>query len=164
MKTQQTKTILIVDYDKSTSRTFKQILQKQGYIIDIAKDGTEAIQKIKNNNFDAAIISYILPDMDGIDLLLFTAKTMHNATKIITTGFPTLRDGIKVLEAGADAYFSKPIEPKELIRVIEEMLKLQEKENKSSDLTKSYRQTSTSSNEKERKDLLNGLNGLNGAC
>ncbi len=156
MKTQKTKTIIVVDYDNATCRTFQQILQKQRYTVDIAKDGEEAIKKIKNNSYDAALISYILPDMDGIDLLLFTAKTMPNAAKIITTGFPTLRDGIKVLEAGADAYFSKPIQPETLIRVIEEKLKLEkkeqeeEKENKASNLTKSIYGTGKNS-------LLNAL-------
>jgi len=105
-------------------------------------------------NYDCALISFVLPDMDGIDLLLFTAKTMPNAAKVVTTGFPSLRNGIKVIEAGADAYFSKPIEPEELIRVVEEKLKLSEKDGKPSTTTKSSSGTSYSGT--GRKNLLNG--------
>lgn len=166
MKKHETRTILIVDYDKSTCRTFKQIIQRQGYGVDMAKDGEEAIEKIRNNTYDATLINFVLPDMDGIDLLLFTNKTMPNAAKIITTGFPSLRNGIKAIESGADAYFSKPVQPKELIRVIDEKLKLQEKEkdkqkekdNKSSNLSKSYHDGSTSFDGNGKKGLLNGLN------
>lgn len=79
---------------------------------------------MKENAYDAALISFILPDMDGLDLLFFTAKTMPKAARIVTTGFPNLRNGIRVIEAGADAYFSKPIDPEELVRVVEEKLEL----------------------------------------
>ena len=119
----------------------------------MAKDGEEAKKKMKNNTYDATLISFVLPDMDGIDLLLFTTKTMPNAAKIITTGFPSLKDGIRVIEAGADAYFSKPVEPEELVRVIEEKLEMQE------NTTKSSGGSPTAYDGNGRKDLLNGLNG-----
>lgn len=154
---QETKTILIVDYDKSTCRVFREILRKQGFAVDVAKDGEEAKKKMKNNSYDATLISFILPDMDGIDLLLFTTKTMPNAAKIMTTGFPSLKDGIRVIEAGADAYFSKPVEPEELVRVIAE--KLETQENKPSNTTKSSGGSSVAYDGNGRKDLLNGLNG-----
>ena len=85
---------------------------------------------MKNKPYDASLISFVLPDMNGIDLLIFTTKSMPNAAKIITTGFPTLRDGTKFIEAGADAYFSKPVNPEELVLVIEEKLALPRKVNK----------------------------------
>jgi len=115
-----------------TSRVFKKIFRKRGFAVDTAKDGEEAKEKMKNKPYDASLISFVLPDMNGIDLLIFTTKSMPNAAKIITTGFPTLRDGIKFIEAGADAYFSKPVNPEELVLVIEEKLALPRKVNKTS--------------------------------
>ncbi len=150
----ETKAILIVDYDLSTSRVFRQIFQKQGFKVDVAKDGEEAKKKMESINYDAALISFSLPDMDGMDLLLFTAKTMPNAAKIMTTGFPSLENGIRVIEAGADAYFSKPIEPEELIRVVEEKLQPRTKDGKPSSTTRSSGGTSCSGT--GRKNLLNG--------
>src|SRR5512143_4069985 len=85
-----TRRILIVDYDASTCRVFKQIFQKSGFTVDLAMDGEEAKTKMKNNAYDAALISFILPDMDGIDLVFFTHKTLPNAAKIVTTGYPSL--------------------------------------------------------------------------
>ena len=121
----------------STSRVFKQILRRRGFTVDTAKDGEEAKEKTKNKNFDAVLISFALPDMDGIDLLLFTIKSMPNAAKIIATGFPSLRSGMKSIEAGADAYFSKPVNPEELILVIENKLEQVKRESTQSESTKS---------------------------
>jgi DNA-binding response OmpR family regulator len=138
----------------STSRVFRRIFQKQGFKVDVAKDGEDAKRKMESSNYDTALISFILPDMDGIDLLLFTAKTMPNAVKIVTAGIPSLRNGLRVIEAGADAYFSKPIEPEELIRVVEEKLELKAKGGKPSSTTKSFGGSSCSGT--GRKNLLNG--------
>ena len=121
------KSIIIVDYDKSNLRVFKRMFLLRGFLVDTARDGEEAKRKILGKVYDAALISFVLPDMGGIDLLLFTSKSLPDAAKIITTGFPSLEDGVKVLEAGADAYFSKPVKPEELIRVVEEKLKLAQK-------------------------------------
>ena len=149
----KTKTILIVDYDPLTSRVFKLIFRKRGFIVDTAKDGEEAKEKMKNKTYQAALISFVLPDMNGIDLLIFTTRSMPNAAKIVTTGFPNLRDGIKFIEAGADAYFSKPVKPEELVFVVEEKLASPRKVSK----TPSTRMSSgvASNSNKERKDLLN---------
>ena len=136
-----------------TSRVFKQIFQKRGFTVDTAKDGEEAKKKMKNKPYDAALISFVLSDMNGIYLLLFTAKSMPKAAKIITTGFPNLKDGVKFIEAGADAYFSKPVNPKELVLVVEEKLALPRKVSKTSDTRMSSGVASNSN--KERKDLLN---------
>jgi two-component system nitrogen regulation response regulator GlnG len=133
-------------------------LQKQGFDVDVAKDGEEAKRKTENSTYDAALISFILPDMYGIDLLLFTAKTMPNAAKIVTTGFPNLRNGIKAFEAGADAYFCKPVKPEELIRVVNEKMLMQEKESKKPNANDSSSGTSSSyGSGSGRKNLLNGV-------
>ena len=115
--------ILVVDFDNSTRRTFKRILSKQGFSVDEAKEGEEAIKKLKINHYDAVLLSFQLPDMQGIDLLFFLEKSIPNAQRIIVTGFPSLSNTIQALEAGADAYFVKPVNPSNLVLVIEEKLR-----------------------------------------
>ena len=135
-------------------RVFKRIFQIRGFTVDTAKDGEEAKKKMKTKAYDAALISFVLPDIDGIDLLLFTTKSLPDAAKIITTGFPNLKTGIKVFEAGADAYFSKPVKPEELVLVVEDKLRMTKKGSPSGNTAKSSRETFNSGNGK--KDLLNG--------
>ena len=63
------KRIIVIDDDKSILRTFTRILQKNGYEIDVAETGKEALEKSKKKPYDLALIDIRLPDMDGTDLL-----------------------------------------------------------------------------------------------
>jgi len=120
------KTILVVDDDKSILRTFTRILQKNGYAIDAAETGREAIEKAEAKHYDLALVDVRLPDMDGTDLLAKMKNTLHDTIKIMITGFPSLESGIKALDEGADAYLVKPVKPEELLMLIEEKLKNKE--------------------------------------
>ncbi|MBT0159720.1 response regulator [Candidatus Bathyarchaeota archaeon A05DMB-2] len=120
------KTILVVDDDKSILRTFTRILQKNGYDIDSAETGKEAIEKAEARHYDLALVDVRLPDMDGTDLLAKMRNTSQDTIKIMITGFPSLENGIKALDEGADAYLVKPVKPEELLMLIEEKLKSKE--------------------------------------
>ncbi len=117
------KRVIVVDDDKSILRTFTRILQKNGYEIDVAETGKEAIEKSAKKNYNLALIDIRLPDMDGTDLLTKMQKTMQGAIKIMITGFPSLETGVKALDEGADAYLVKPVKPEELLALIEEKFK-----------------------------------------
>jgi len=114
----------VVDDDKSILRTFTRILQKNGYEIEVAETGKEAIEKSKKKRYNLALIDIRLPDMDGTDLLVKLQKTMQDAVKIMITGFPSLETGVKALDEGADAYLVKPVKPEELLALIDEKLKV----------------------------------------
>jgi DNA-binding response OmpR family regulator len=122
-KVATTKTILVVDDDKSILRTFTRILQKNGYEIDAAETGKEAIEKADSRHYDLALVDIRLPDMDGTDLLAQIKKQLQNTIKIMITGFPSIESGVKALDEGADAYLVKPVKPEELLMLIEEKLK-----------------------------------------
>ena len=121
-----TKTILIVDDDKSILRTFTRILQKNGYEIDAVETGKEAIEKADTQEYDLALVDIRLPDMDGTELLAKMKKPLQKTIKIMITGFPSLETGVKALDEGADAYLVKPVKPEELLMLIEEKLKNKE--------------------------------------
>lgn len=122
----KTKTILVVDDDKSILRTFTRILQKNGYRIDVAETGKEAIEKADAEKYDLALVDIRLPDMNGTELLAKIKKTLQKTIKIMITGFPSLETGVKALDEGADAYLVKPVKPEELLMLIEEKLKNKE--------------------------------------
>jgi DNA-binding response OmpR family regulator len=124
------KTILVVDDDKSILRTFTRILQKNGYDIDTAETGKEAMEKAENRQYDLALVDIRLPDMDGTDLLAKLKKPLQNTVKIMITGFPSLETGVKALDEGADAYLVKPVKPQELLVLLEEKLKNREQSEK----------------------------------
>ena len=117
------RTILVVDDDKSILRTFTRILQKNGYRIDTAETGQEAMEKAENNHYDLALVDIRLPDIDGTELLAKIKMQLQNTIKIMITGFPSLESGVKALDEGADAYLVKPVKPEDLLMLIKEKLK-----------------------------------------
>jgi DNA-binding response OmpR family regulator len=117
----ETRRVLIVDRNKSTSWAFKKILQKKGFSADEVEDGKKALEKIRTNLYDAVLISLETPDIDGNDLLFFARKNLPNAARLVVIGFPSLEGSIRALESGADAVFAKPIAPEQLITVIEKI-------------------------------------------
>ena len=117
------KHILVIDDDRSILRTFARILQKAGYEIDVAETGKEAFDKAGKRKYDLALVDMRLPDMDGTELLSMMKGTMTGTVKIMITGFPSLETGVRALDEGADAYLVKPVDPNELLELIEEKLK-----------------------------------------
>ena len=120
------RTILVVDDDKSILRTFTRILQKNGYKIDAAETGKEAMEKAETKHYDLALVDIRLPDMDGTELLAKIKRQLQDTVKIMITGFPSLESGVKALDEGADAYLVKPVKPEDLLMLIKEKLKSKE--------------------------------------
>ena len=120
------RTILVVDDDKSILRTFTRILQKQDYKVDTAETGREAIEKVESKHYDLALVDIKLPDTDGTELLARLKRQLQNTIKIMITGFPSIESGVKALNEGADAYLVKPVKPEDLLMLIKEKLKNKE--------------------------------------
>jgi DNA-binding response OmpR family regulator len=119
------KRILIVDDDEAILESLKAILELKGYKIDTAKTGQEAIEKSKANFYNLALLDIKLPDMEGTDPLVKMHGSEPKMMKVMLTGFPSLENAVRALNLGADAYLMKPINPKELLKVIEEKLREQ---------------------------------------
>ncbi len=96
-------------------------LEENGYEVDSAKTGEEAIAKSKEHTYDVAVIDLKLPDMDGLEVL--SKANLSNAIKIMLTGYPSLVSGIEAMDKGVDAYLHKPVSPEELILLIRSKLK-----------------------------------------
>lgn len=114
------KTILIIDDDESIRISFKGILQRNGYEVDAAGTGRDAIEKTSKRSYDVALIDIRLPDMNGDDLLLKMRDSLPNAVKIMITGIPSIDTLTKTQKQGADAYMVKPVKTNDLLSLIEE--------------------------------------------
>jgi len=124
------KSILIVDDDKAILKSLRDILQSKGYIISTAETGREAIEKSEDKFYNLALLDIKLPDMEGTELLTKMHRTMPRMMKIMITGYPTLENAVKALNLGADTYIVKPVDPNNLLKVVEEKLKEQEEAEK----------------------------------
>jgi DNA-binding NtrC family response regulator len=122
------KRILVVDDDVNILRVFKSILEKEGYIVETAETGTDALTKIQKAKFTVYLVDVNLPDMDGTDLLLKIPKD-PKTIKIIVTGFSTNDVGKKAADYGADDFLVKPVKAEELIVTVREKLNTVQQEH-----------------------------------
>jgi len=122
--------IIIVDDDEGIRETLAAILQEEGYNVDTAECGKEAIEKTNAKFYNLALIDIRLPDIEGIDLLKEIKTTTPRVRKIIITGYPTLQNAIEAVNSGADAYVLKPFDMEKVLRIIKDQLERQQSEKK----------------------------------
>ena len=113
---------MIVDDDDAILRSLSRILRLEGYDVDTARTGLEAIEKSKTNFYNLALLDIKLPDMEGTELLKRMHETYPKMIKIMITGYPDLKNAVESLNAGADAYLIKPVSVQKLIGVVRQKL------------------------------------------
>jgi DNA-binding NtrC family response regulator len=117
--------ILVIDDDESIRTTFTAILENEGYDVDTAENGKEAIKKSNTDLYRVALIDFRLPDMDGTELLNSLRETTPKMAKIMVTGYPTLQNAIECVNKHADAYFTKPVDYENLLKTIKTLIQKQ---------------------------------------
>jgi DNA-binding NtrC family response regulator len=112
----------------------KVILEDEGYIVDLAATGSEAIQKTEKTAYNLALLDIRLPDMEGVELLKLMKENVPRTRKIMVTGYPSMQNAITALNKNADAYLVKPVNVEKLLSTVKEQLKLQETEREFSEV------------------------------
>ncbi len=107
------KRILIVDDEKVIVKGLRYSLEQEGYRIDAAYDGGEAVQLADKNSYDLIILDVMLPVMDGMDVCRHIRKTSMVPIIMLTAKGEDM-DKILGLEFGADDYMTKPFNILEL--------------------------------------------------
>ncbi len=130
MKEKESARILVVDDDVSIRKSHEAVLKDNGYLVDVAENGKEAIAKSEAGLYNVALVDLRLPDMDGIELLRAMRETVPKMVKIIITGYPSLENAIEAVNRGADGYMVKPYVMEDLLRKIQEQLEKQQEAKK----------------------------------
>ncbi len=112
---------LLVVEDIVTSRILLcRILKKAGYEVSPANNGVEAIELLKKENFDAVLTDWMMPDLDGIELIKHMRKAIRPLPVIIViTALDSEPAKEKAFEAGADDYIAKPYDNNEVVARLE---------------------------------------------
>jgi DNA-binding NtrC family response regulator len=125
--------ILVIDDDENIRKVVEAILRDQGYEVDTAESGNDAIKKTEKNHYDLMLIDIRLPDMEGTELLYRVRDTTPKIRKIIVTGYPTLQNAVSAVNKGADGYVMKPFDVDKLLDAIKDQLAKQREERKFSE-------------------------------
>lgn len=118
--------ILLIDDDKNIRMTLAIVLQEEGYIVDTAETGKEAVEKSYANFYNLAIVDWRLPDVEGTKLITQLKDTTPKMAKIMLTGYPSMNNAIDAVNQHADAFLLKPVDVEELLKKIKGLLAEQE--------------------------------------
>ena len=123
--------VLVVDDEKLIVKGIRFSLEQDGYEVDCAYDGDEAIERAKEREYDVVLLDVMLPDESGYDIVRKLRK--NPATKklpiIMVTAKTAEMDMIKGLDEGADDYIKKPFSIMELITRVKALLRRTETED-----------------------------------
>ena len=115
-------TVLVVDDEKNIVQLARLYLNKEGYQVESANDGLEALKMAKSVRPDLIILDLMMPEMDGLEVCRELRKT-SNVPIIMLTAKGDDIDRIVGLEIGADDYMTKPFNPRELVARVKAVLR-----------------------------------------
>ncbi len=134
-----TSKILIVDDEQGIQKALIKFLTSQGYEVDGASDGAEAIEKFKSISYDLVISDLKMPTMTGIELIHYLKEIHPRVATIIMTGFASIETAVEAIKAGAFHYITKPFQLDDVLMLVEKALKFRRLESENEILKKQVR-------------------------
>ena len=118
------KKILITEDEIMLLEVLKERFEHEGYEIITAEIGSAGLVKAISENPDLFIIDLMMPEMDGFELIKLLRSNSDSKEKpiIVVSALGREKDIKRAMELGANRYFTKPTEPKELSKTIKELL------------------------------------------
>lgn len=114
--------LLIVDDEEMIRETLKDILQAEKYDTDEAKDGPEAIEKLKKNKYDCVLLDIKMPKMDGMEVLEKSADLLQDTPFIMITGHGNEETAFEAAKKGAFDFITKPPDLNRLLLTVRNAL------------------------------------------
>ncbi len=114
--------ILVIDDEEAISNIIKFNFEREGYLVDTAKDGLEALDFIKKNKYSLILLDIMMPRLNGFDTLKEIRKD-HQTPVIMLTAREDEVDKVLGLELGADDYVVKPFSIRELLARVKAVLR-----------------------------------------
>jgi EAL domain-containing protein (putative c-di-GMP-specific phosphodiesterase class I) len=101
--------ILVVDDEVSLQELFAQVLDEQGWQVDVARNGDEALRLLADQRYDVVLSDIDMPLMNGLQLLKAVRARDLDLPVVLVTGHPRVESAVQALEYGALRYLLKPV-------------------------------------------------------
>lgn len=118
--------ILVVEDDNLVRSMLQQMLEREGHVVMVAGDGTEAIKTLNKEAIDLMVTDLIMPEMEGIELIRSLYKQETKPKIIAISGGSALLSPVTQLKSakllGANLTFTKPIDREEFVGAVRELV------------------------------------------
>ncbi len=114
--------ILIAEDEKNQRDLLEGFLKKEGFTVESAANGREALQKLQGNFFDMALIDYKMPELDGLQTLREIRKLYPDLPVVMMTAYGTVETAVASMKEGALDYLTKPIDLDELLIMLQKVI------------------------------------------
>ncbi|NWF93183.1 MAG: sigma-54-dependent Fis family transcriptional regulator [Syntrophaceae bacterium] len=114
--------ILIAEDEKAQRDLLEGFLKKEGFSVEAAANGREALRKLEEALFDIALIDYKMPELDGLQTLREIRKLYPELPVVMMTAYGTVETAVASMKEGALDYLTKPIDLDELLLMIEKVI------------------------------------------
>ena len=115
--------ILVVDDDRAVRESLRRSLSFNGYTVDLAEDGVEALEAINNERPDALVLDVMMPRLDGLEVCRQLRSTGDDLPILVLTARDSVSERVSGLDAGADDYLPKPFALEELLARLRALLR-----------------------------------------
>ena len=115
--------ILVVDDDRAVRESLRRSLSFNGYSVDLAQDGVEALDAIANERPDAVVLDVMMPRLDGLEVCRQLRSTGDDLPILVLTARDSVSERVAGLDAGADDYLPKPFALEELLARMRALLR-----------------------------------------
>ena len=115
--------ILVVDDDRAVRESLRRSLSFNGYTVDLAEDGVEALEAITNERPDALVLDVMMPRLDGLEVCRQLRSTGDDLPILVLTARDSVSERVSGLDAGADDYLPKPFALEELLARLRALLR-----------------------------------------
>ena len=115
--------ILVVDDDQAVRESLRRSLTFNGYSVELAGDGVEAVEQIDSNRPDAVILDVMMPRRDGLEVCRILRSRGDDLPVLMLTARDAVSERVAGLDAGADDYLPKPFALEELLARLRALLR-----------------------------------------
>jgi two-component system NtrC family response regulator len=114
--------VLIAEDEKNQRDLLEGFLKKEGFEVNAASNGREALSRLKEGIFDIALLDYKMPNLDGLQTLRELRKLHPDLPVVIMTAYGTIETAVACMKEGALDYLTKPIDLEELLLKFQKVL------------------------------------------
>ena len=123
MSMEENISILVVDDEDRIRRLLNMYLTREGYTVDEAVDGAEALEKAGENDYACILLDHMMPEKDGLEVLKELREQKNMTPIMMLTAKGEESDRVTGFETGADDYIVKPFSPREVILRVKAILR-----------------------------------------